>query len=38
LKEHVEVGYVFSRHMYVNSAALDLKLQPTVMLRAGLRY
>jgi hypothetical protein len=38
LKEHVEVGYVFSRHMYLNSAALEIKLQPTVMLRAGLRF
>jgi hypothetical protein len=38
LKEHVEVGYVFSRHLYVNSPTLNFKLEPTLMLRAGLRF
>jgi phospholipase/lecithinase/hemolysin len=38
LKEHVEVGYVFARRLNIASSLPDFKLQPTVMLRAGVRF
>ncbi len=38
LKEHFEVGYVFARKLNINGVALDFKPEPTVMLRAGVRF
>jgi phospholipase/lecithinase/hemolysin len=38
LKEHVEVGYVFSRKINIADILPDFPLQSTVMLRAGLRF
>jgi hypothetical protein len=37
-KGHVEIGYVFGRRVNFASDTPDVKLQDTLMLRAGLSY